>query len=178
MNITEKYEKLLKDLELGHRALIRYSQEEVEFLAHNLSNDQKNREIILTLIIHSATPHHLFEVVLIKLLKENLPTNEQIFCLNAARKHILEARRIKGLRLEFDFLEVLKSLLFSKDPEIVEWTLRTIEECGSQGIYFLKEFDKIKPPPWKWFNKHHRAAREIIAMLERRWSPYGSPQKP
>ena len=65
------------------------------------------------------------------------------------------------------------------------------QELNSQGIqglprglglsatlaeYFLKEFDKIKPAPWKWFNPHQRAVREIIAMLERRWGQFEKPR--
>jgi len=87
-----------------------------------------------------------------------------------------EARFQKGLRLEFEFLETLKPLLRHRDPEVVEWTLRLIEGCGPQGIYFLREFDTIKPPPWKWFNSHQRAVREIIALLERRWAPRERPK--
>jgi hypothetical protein len=95
-----------------------------------------------------------------------------VFTLNCSRKHIIGARFQKGHRLSFEYLEALKKHLHSKSPEVQEWTLRTIEECGNQGVYFLREFDKIKPPPWKWFNSHQRAVREIIALLERRWSHF------
>jgi hypothetical protein len=99
-----------------------------------------------------------------------------VFAMNCARKHIIDARFQRGQRLDYEFLELLKKLLFHSNPEVVEWTLRLIESCGNQGVYFLKEFDKIKPPPWKWFNAHQRAVREIITLLERRWSPFEKPK--
>jgi hypothetical protein len=178
MNIQEIYQNLLKNLELGHRSLMRFNKDELEVLNSELKVESHDHlEKVLTILIHLATPQQIFEVNLLIILKTELPPQLQIFALNASRKHIIEGRKIKGLRLEFDYLEILKSKLFHSDPEIVEWTLRTIDECGAQGVYFLREFDKIKPPPWKWFNKHQRAVREIITMLERRWSPHGVLQK-
>jgi hypothetical protein len=178
MNIDEIYEKLIKNLGLGHRALMRFSKDELEILnLELLSQSEHHLEKVLTILIHLATPQNLFEENLLKILKINLSAKICIFSLNASRKHVIEARKIKGQRLDFEFLEILKFKLYDSNPEIVEWTLRTIEESGSQGVYFLQELDKIKPPPWKWFNKHHRAVREIIALLERRWSPHGIFQK-
>lgn len=172
--IKDLYQKILKNLEQGHRGLVRFSPAELEEILKALENyeSQKDLEEVLCIVEHSASLHSPFEKPLLKILNQNIPDNLVIFALNCARKHIIQARAQKGHRLEFEFLEVLKKLLHSKNPEVVEWTLRTIEECGSQGVYFLKEFDKIKPAPWKWFNTHQRAVREIIALLERRWSRF------
>mgnify|MGYP003574968824 CR=1 FL=1 len=174
MKIDELYKKILKGIEAGGRGLLRYSPEELEeiSLALEKSTDPKELEKLLCLVEHSASLYAPFEKSLLKILQLDLPDHLKIFALNCARKHIMQARAQKGHRLDFEFLEILKKLLYSKNPEVVEWTLRTIEECGNQGVYFLKEFDKIKPAPWKWFNAHQRAVREIIAMLERRWSRF------
>jgi len=172
VNIESIYQKILKDMELGHRALIRFNKDELLFLTEALkNNDEVQLEKILCLINQSAQADLIFETQLLLLLKKELPHKLIIFALNASRKHIISARFQKGMRLDFTFLEILKEKLFSPHPEIVEWTLRTIEECGPQGVYFLSEFDKIKPPPWKWFNQHQRAVREILELLERRWRP-------
>jgi hypothetical protein len=172
MNIQERYTYVMKEIELGHRALIRLSAEELEELNQALTLPEENLEEVLCLVEHSASLYQNFEDHLIKILQGSHSPRIKIFALNSARKHIILARFQKGLRLHFDFLEVLKTLLHAPSPEVVEWTLRTIEECGNQGVYFLKEFDKIKPPPWKWFNPHQRAVREIITLLERRWSRF------
>jgi hypothetical protein len=177
MDIEGTYQKILSDLKNGSRALIRYSREEVSFIGNSFSASltQKNfshLEIILCLMDHAAMDHPEWEGHLLEALSKGLPDQLQIFTINCSRKHILAARFKRGHRLHFEYLEILKRLLYSPSPEVVEWTLRTIEECGNQGIYFLKDFDNIKPPPWKWFNPHQRAVRELIALLERRWSRF------
>jgi len=177
MNIEETYQKIISGLEKGSRSLIRYSKEEMDELTKifESSISKENYELlekVLCLIDHSAVDYSPWENAILKALGHDLPPRLMIFALNCARKHIIQARFKRGARLEFDFLEVLQNLLFSKSPEVVEWTLRTIEECGNQGVFFLKDFDKIKPPPWKWFNQHQRSVREIITMLERRWSRF------
>lgn len=177
MNIEETYQKIITNLKNGSRSLIRYSQTEMEELTQMfesaiLENNDELLEKILCLIDHSAVDYSPWESTILKSLAQNRPPRLTVFALNCARKHIIQARFKRGTRLDFDFLQVLQKLLFSKSPEVVEWTLRTIEECGNQGVFFLKDFDKIKPPPWKWFNQHQRSAREIITMLERRWSRF------
>lgn len=174
MNLTETYQKILREIEQGHRGLIRLTNDDLEFLNNEIpvSLDQpKKLEEILCVIEHSSSLFNKFEKNILLVLDSEVPDSLKVFALNCARKHIVEARFQRGQRLEFDFLETLKKLLFHSNPEVVEWTLRLIEGSGNQGIYFLREFDKIKPPPWKWFNPHQRAVREIITLLERRWSP-------
>lgn len=176
MDIEKLQKTILAELEKGHRALQRYTPKELEELNHLLvetleKSDWPKMETVLCLIEHSATLHGKFEVTLIKVLNSPIPDHLIIFTLNCAAKHIIDAHFQKGQRLDYIFLETLKKHLFHPNPEVVEWTLRLIESSGSQGIYFLREFDKIKPPPWKWFNPHSRAVREIITLLERRWSP-------
>lgn len=177
MNIEATYQKIIADLEQGSRALIRYGREDVTalsayFLDSLKEKDHSRLEKILCVMDHAAMDHPEWEPHLLAALAEELPSNLKVFTLNCARKHILQARQKRGNRLTYEFLEALKKLLYSPSPEVVEWTLRTIEECGSQGVYFLRDFDKIKPAPWKWFNAHQRAVRELIAMLERRWSRF------
>jgi hypothetical protein len=175
MNLDERYQSIMKAIEEGHRGLTRFTKDETEELERFLL-EKKELEKTLCLIEHSMMPHQGFEKGIISVLNSETPDHLIVFALNAARKHVLQARFNKGNRLEFDFLETLKRLLHHKNPEVVEWTLRTIEECGNQGVYFLREFDKIKPGPWKWFNAHQRAVRELITLLERRWRRFENPQ--
>ncbi len=185
MNLDERYHKIMEGISLGHRGLTRFTPDEIEELFYLLklnreTKNTSNLEKVLCLIEHSTMPEQGFEMELLSLLNSDFPDHIIVFALNASRKHILQARFNKGNRLEFDFLETLKRLLRHSNPEIVEWTLRTIEECGNQGVYFLSEFDKIKPAPWKWFNAHQRSVRELITLLERRWRRFEKPepQKP
>ena len=180
MDVEARYQKIISELEQGSRALVRFNRDEVSEISVLFIQEleQKNHsriEMILCLMDHSAVDHREWETVILDALGRELPANLMVFTLNCARKHILQARFKRGHRLEYDFLEALKRLLHSPSPEVVEWTLRTIEECGNQGVYFLQDFDKIKPAPWKWFNAHQRAVREIITMLERRWRRFEKP---
>jgi hypothetical protein len=180
MNIEETYQKIINNLDGTSRGLIRFSSEEVEYLSlalekNDILKNEGELEKLLCLIDHSATDHQAWEKPLLHLLQQNLAPRILVFVLNCSRKHIIQARFKKGQRLHFDYLQALQKLLFSSSPEVVEWTLRTIEECGNQGVFFLQDFDKIKPPPWKWFNAHNRAVREIITLLERRWRRFEKP---
>lgn len=174
MNFHETYQKILNEIAQGHRGLVRLNNDELNDLNNELPgslNDPQKLEELLCIVEHSSSLYNKFEKNLLTVLNADIPDSHIVFALNCARKHIIEARFQRGQRLEYDFLETLKKLLFHRNPEVVEWTLRLIEGCGNQGIYFLREFDKIKPAPWKWFNSHQRAVREIITLLERRWSP-------
>ncbi len=181
MDIELEYQKIISEIKQGHRALTRFKEHDLEDLLDRLKLKltEKNLgelEKILCLMEHSAALYPTAGPILLEVLNSDLPDNLLIFALNASRRHIILAQFQRGHRLNYDFLESLKKLLHSSSPEVVEWTLRTIEECGNQGVYFLREFDKIKPAPWKWFNAHQRAVREIITMLERRWSRFEKPK--
>lgn len=179
IQLEEIYTKILSEIEQGHRGLVRLTSIELDFLntelERSLDNSEKLKKV-LCIVEHSATLYGPFEKNIIKVLTSPLPETHLIFALNCSRKHIIEARFSRGQRLEYEFLETLRALLYHSNPEIVEWTLRTIEGAGNQGVYFLKEFDKIKPPLWKWFNSHQRAVVEIITLLQRRWSSVEKPK--
>lgn len=173
IDLDSHYQHILSELEKGHRGLVQFSSEELEELTQLLKNQESSKENLvktLCLVEFSAKMHAPFEEGLITILNHAQENEIIVHALNASRKHIIEARFQKGNRLEFDFLEALKKLLHHSDPEVVEWTLRTIEACGPQGIYFQREFVSIKPPVWKLFNSHQRAVLEIITLLERRWN--------
>ena len=171
MEINNIYKNILEDLKLGGRGLRRFNALELKELEGILVNSQGEQlQKVLCVIEHSMSFHPPFEPLLLKILTTETDSEILVFALNASRKHILSAHQQQGKRIEFNFLKVLQKLLYSKSPEVVEWTLRTIEEMGSQGIFFKKDLNNIKPAPWKWFNEHQRSVREIIAMLEHRWS--------
>ncbi len=171
MEINTIYKDILEDLKLGGRALRRFNTQELKELEGILATSQgEELQKVLCIIEHSMSFHPAFEPLLLKILNAETDSEILVFALNASRKHILSSYQQQGKRVEFSFLEALQKLLYSKSPEVVEWTLRTIEEMGSQGIFFKKDLNNIKPAPWKWFNEHQRSVREIIAMLEHRWS--------
>lgn len=172
MNIEEVYQSILSDLSQGGRGLRRYDSQELKYLERALGQTTNHIELkkVICLVEHSMNFYPPFMEPLLEILRTQSNPEILVFALNGARKHILAYHQQQGKRLEYSFLEILQKLLYSPHPEVVEWTLRTIEEMGPQGIFFKRDFDKIKPPMWKWFNEHNRSIREIIAMLEMRWS--------
>ncbi|GEM_PF-1608524 len=178
-NFREKAAEIRAQVISGGRGITKFSEEEFDLLEFELGRftvgqqDWAYLKDILFLLDHSSVTDRRFEAGILALLKKHdLEPDLLIFLLNVSRKHIVTARFKDGQRLDFPFLEALQKLLYHKDPEVVEWVLRTIEECGTQGVYFLKDMDKIKPSVFKMVNKHFRAIREIIAMLERRWGAF------
>jgi hypothetical protein len=181
MELESRYSHIIAELKLGHRALTRLSDDELQEILRTLGDGLTHKDFLhmekaLCVLEHSASLYPSAENVLVSYLNSDLPDSILIFALNASRRHVIQGLFQRGQRLRFEYLEALKKLLHSRSPEVVEWTLRTIEECGNQGVYFLREFDKIKPAPWKWFNPHQRAVRELIEMLERRWSRFETPK--
>lgn len=121
MDIESRYQKILTELEQGSRALIRFSNDEMEELTQIFEtalneNNLEKLEKVLCLVDHNAVDYAPWEGIILKTLNKNLPPRLMVFALNCARKHIIQSHFKRGLRLKFDFLEILKKLLFSASP--------------------------------------------------------------
>lgn len=171
MDIQSRYDAVLLELANEGRALQRYQIEEIEELSVNLLNSEKKQiEHILCLITHSAFPHLEFEKPLLTLLKrKELASEHIIYALNAARKHIIQARFKVGDRLDLEFLELLRGLLQHSNDEVVEWCLRTIEECGNQSILLAPDVMKKRPSVFSLWRAQSRTILELVTLLQRRW---------
>ncbi len=170
--IDQKYSQIIDSLKKGHRFLDKLGDDEILILKENLEStkDAELLKKIFCIIDNTQTRTTEFSKGIIKILNEVHPTDIYIYALEASRKHVLEANFIKGHRLDLDSLNTFKSLLTHESPEVVEWTLRVIDEMGGQGIYFKSTFEQIKPKI-TLFNKHKRHVKMIINMLEKRWEP-------
>lgn len=175
MNIEDRYQQIIEKLKLGHRFLEPLANENLQFLESEMlksleTEDWSSLEKILCVLDHTVTNSPALKNSIIKVLDCN---NDEsiIYGLNVAKKHVIEGNFKLGKRLEFDFMETLIKLLKHSNPEVVEWTVRTMEECGSQGIFFKKDLVALKPKGII-FNKHKKATKQIIEMLEKRWSHF------
>ena len=113
MDLDAQFAKIMQELKLGHRALVRFNQNELENLEEKLNHfflekDLVGLEKILCLVEHSAALNSKFEPGLLKVLNSDLPDHLLVFALNGARKHIIQAKFQRGQRLSYDFLEILK----------------------------------------------------------------------
>ncbi len=174
MNLNASYDAAIARLKKGQRVLDKLEPNEITFLKNALTESKNHPEQlqkVLCLIENTRTLTQEFEPGLVALLNETtLSPNLIIYTLNACRKHSIDYRVKVGERISADFLKSLMHLVHHPAPEVVEWTLRVIDECGPQGVFFYKEIKAIKPK-FSWiFNKHRRATVQLIDMFHKRWA--------
>jgi hypothetical protein len=180
MDYKELYERILRDLEQDIRPQIKLSKSEVTELSTYWNNlllnwdKAKEPELkkILCIVDHTQTLSKEFAPPIIKALYLDLPSDLIIYSIASAQKHIITKSALEGVPIPQDFVEVLKKLLDSKDPEIFEWVLRAIESMGNQSLKFREIVLKKKPSFFATFNKHGKAAKGIIQILEKRWEVF------
>jgi hypothetical protein len=180
MDYQDLYESILRDLERDIRPQIRLSKNDVSELflywTNLLSNWHKEKEPelkkILCIVDHCQTLSREFSGPIVQTLNLELPNDLIIYTIASAQKHIITKSALEGVPIPQDFIEVLKKLLDSKDPEIFEWVLRAIESMGNQSLKFREVVLKKKPSFFATFNKHMKSAKGIIQILEKRWEVF------
>jgi hypothetical protein len=178
MDIQQRYDDIVQRLQKGIRVLDKLQSEEVAFLKNALAENKDNEEELKKLLCiteNTRTFAGNLEPELVALLNNhNLSTDVLIYTLNASRKHSIAAKMKEGNRLSSDFLMALVKLLSHQDPEVVEWTLRVIDETGPQQVFFYKTIKEIKPS-FSWiFNKHKRNIVQLVDMFHKRWMKHES----
>jgi len=68
-----------------------------------------------------------------------------IYLLGASQKHIVGHALKTGTMIPLEYFEKLKSLLKNEHPEVIEWTLRTIESMGPLSMRLKQEVLASKP---------------------------------
>jgi hypothetical protein len=172
MNIESLYNEIISDLKQGKRGLRHLSQGEVDGLIKNWNIEQL--KLILCILDHSIESYACFDEPLIKSLYEQSDPELLVFLLGAAQKHSIAARAKDGFPPSSEFLKVIRHLLESphiKNPEVLEWVLRTIEQMGMKSILFKKEIIKLRPGLSSLFNQHKKSSQQLIDLLEKRWAP-------
>ena len=168
MDLEETYQDIIKDLKNGGRGQIKLTSEDVAFLENALTSDKLNQ--VLCILCHDQGFHQELTPALSKLIQKIENHETLIFALSAFSRHGIAAKLRDGHPVDPETLKMLESLLHHKNHEVIEWTLRTIDEMGSQGRYFLPQFKGIKPGTVSTlFNQHKKNIKEIIQMLENRW---------
>ena len=92
-----------------------------------------------------------------------------IYVLAASQKHVIGEALRSGNMISSSYFEHLKTLLKTKNPEVLEWTLRTIECMGPMSMRLKKEVREVKPSFLKMFNTHQKSALQIAELLEKQW---------
>lgn len=177
MDLQARYEEVLRALAQGGRGLQKFTAAEAEELVHGLGTHPDQAVPLLCLLAHSAYPLRSAEGALLKFLSEGQDPAQLVMALNAARKHVIQGRFKDGDRLTPEFLDCLSKLLRHSDPEVVEWTLRTVEECGAQSILLKPAVLKLRPSIFSLWRASSRTILELVTLLERRWTPPDASQK-
>ncbi len=176
MELNTEFNRVIKKLQNDERPLTKYSPEEFEQLNtiwRNLLKEEKYEDLpkVYCLLDNTQNYSDVFTENIYQTFSQLTNPELIVYNLSAASKHIIAFHHKKGERVPFELIETLKELLKNKDAEVLEWTLRTIEQLGSQAIFLKDDIIKSKPGILSLFDKHKKASKQIIEMLEKRWSP-------
>ena len=168
MNVEECYQEILKKLKSGMRPLVEPSPVEIDFLAGEGMTRiiaKQNLLPILAIINHTRREHSQFENLIIKILQEARNSEVLVFALTAFQKHIIVRHQKRGERIKFKNLKILKTLLQHHHPQVVEWTLRTIEQLGMQATIFKNDLHKIRPGPLRGLLPGKKKIKYLIGEI-------------
>lgn len=176
-NIQEKYRETLDLLKEGKRPLIKLSDEEAEVLSQKwseLNESQAHEDEYLPLLCiadHLTHSHPSLVDPLLYGLKNRKEPNLLVYLLTASMKVIVLDCEQRGNRFPFPFLEALKEPLKHDNWEVIQWTLRVVDQLGDQSIYLKPDVLAKRPGLLSRVNPHARVVLELIDYLEKRWNP-------
>jgi hypothetical protein len=182
--VEELFKHVLNELKRGHRPRLKLTKDQMtaytnlwQSLDDQLSvdnNEQSYKEKLtplLGILDHAINSSDDLASLFISSLKRIKDPELLVYLLSGTLKHAIEEKQKRGDRADQQTLSALETTLNHSSPEVLEWSLRCIEQLGSQSLYFKKNIMARKPSFLKQFNKHNKAARQIIEFLERRWMP-------
>jgi len=94
-----------------------------------------------------------------------------VMALGASHQHVIHYHHRKGQRVNFKFMQILEKLLDINSPEVIEWTLRTVEPLGSQSLFFKTKIENLNPGIFSRFQKKWKTSYQLINYLEQKWNP-------
>lgn len=174
MNINLLFLETIEQLKMGSRPRHKFDEDQLEMLAQSWKealHDGVTLNKILCLVDHSYGDSHHWEPLIIETLKSHNDDDILIAVMGISHRQIISRKVRMGERITFDFIQCFEKLLDHKNPEVLEWVLRTIEQMGSQSIILKQKVLERKPGIKRLFNQHLKNGHEIIEILEKRWTP-------
>lgn len=180
MNYKELYQDTISKLKRDERPLIKLTQELVIELKTEwqkaISGDPID-EVALKQILcildnaqnMSAEFNEHFFMTIEKLNAKLKDGDLLIYTLSASQKHVVGEALKSGVMISEVYFDHLKKLLKNKNPEVQEWTLRTIESMGPLSLRLKKEVLEAKPGFMRLFSSHQKSSSQIIELLEKQW---------
>ena len=181
--MNENYQRIYLDtiekLKNGHRPQIKLTPELLAELkqewekALSTGTDKvmqsETLKKILCILDNSQNTTSELNELFFKTLKEIKDHELIVYALSASQKHVIADALKSGKMISLEYFEILKNLLLDKNPEVKEWTLRTIESLGPLSLRLKQEVLAAKPGLLKMFNKHQKASSQLVEFLEKEW---------
>jgi hypothetical protein len=176
MNYQELYTQIIDKLKKNERPLILLTPELIAELKAEwqkalsaISPDEESLKKILCILDNTQNTTSEFNEQFIATFEKVRNQDLLIYTLAASQKHVIAQSLRSGNMISSAYFEKLKELLKNKNPEVVEWTLRTIETMGPLSLRLVNEVRAIKPGIFKFLNLHQTAAFQIIELMEKQW---------
>ena len=176
------YGKILQELQGESRPQLKLSNvawNDLAALFRQFVREQNEENLLKVLCIlnncQRSSSILLFTEGLLDLLEEESFRKKRdllIFSLAALGKHTVPLYQRNGDRLPSRLIVALRKLLVHPQPEVLEWSLRTIEEIGGQGMALKGDIEKVSFGFFYFTNPHLKSAKKIIAGLLKRWSSF------
>ena len=177
--LEESYRLVLEDLEkekhiqlvLSESLLDEIERRWEESLEHSRPSRIKLRPIFCVLE-NAKTLVDRFDRLFWKTLRcLQMDGESLVFALGCLHRQVLDRCERKGERPPSELISCLKHLLKHSDPEVVQWSLRTVERMGTMGLLLKEEVCNACPGFLESIvNPHKKASRQIAVLLEKRWS--------
>ena len=176
MTYQEHYIQIIEKLKKDERPLIKLTPELLKELKtewkNSLSQTSQDRlklTKILCILDNTQNYSAEFNDLFIETFQLIADHELIIYALAASQKHIINQSFRTGDMIPLFYFDYLKKLLKHKNPEVLEWTLRTIESLGPLSMRLKNEVRGVKPSFLKLFNTHQRSCTQIIELLEKQW---------
>jgi hypothetical protein len=168
------YKETIEKLKNGQRPQVKLTPELLSEMRAEWEKAlaEKSTETIrkvLCILDNAQNTTSEFNELFFKTLKEIKDHELIVYCLSASQKHVIADALKTGKMISLEYFEILKKLLLDKNPEIKEWTLRTIETMGPLSMRLKNEVLAAKPGLMKMFNQHQKASAQLIEYLENEW---------
>lgn len=173
-DIEAKFQDIISELQKGNRPLFKMSDEELSSFQEQFIQIIEKKDIegirqCLCLLDHNQNYGEKWKEILIQVIQ--LENDElTILALGTSHRHIIDYSQRQGNRIKFDFLKLLEDLLETKNPELFEWNLRTIEALGGQSAFFKQKVLASRPGFLKGLQKKWKNSVELIKFLENKWN--------
>ena len=176
MTINELYQDTIEKLKRDARPLIKLTPElildiknEWQKILSEKNLDESALKKILCILDNTQNMTSELNELFIKTFEKVTSPDLLIYVLAASQKHVIAESLRTGNMITSAYLEKLKELLKNKNPEVLEWTLRTIETMGPLSLRFVAEVQAAKPGVNKFLNKHLKSSSQIISLMEKQW---------